>query len=67
MGCRGHFGPQAEISGWNTVNSFGLQTVINTKKPTKWAGKIWWKNAFANAYLAQKFKNIFISTYFHFK
>ena len=24
MGCRGHFGPQAEISGWNT----GHMTVL---------------------------------------
>jgi len=21
MGCRGHFGPQAEFSGWNTASS----------------------------------------------
>ena len=22
MGCRGHFGPQAEFSGWNTDSKF---------------------------------------------
>ena len=27
MGCRGHFGPQAEISGWNTE-----EVMLSTRK-----------------------------------
>ena len=39
MGCRGHFGPQAEISGWNTerANAFLVYIIcINETVHNKW-------------------------------
>ena len=36
MGCRGHFGPQEEFSGWNTAN---LSEVLKEKKTKGWVLK----------------------------